>query len=244
MSEEAKEEVVEDRVPHIDTKNSKKLLRVPLTNEELLQHGADLAEAQQELDEINDELKTIKADYKMRTTAIEARAAKLGNLVRQKYDLRQVEVEITLDFDEGIVTVVRLDNDEVAEQRPMDDDEKKRELNLFPNGEEKGEGNLEPDIGHIEIHEAVKIIQGTKRANPTAIQRRMGVSSMRACLIIDKLEELKVVGAPQEDGEPREVLMDEVAIQRFLEDYPGKAEEKAVESAQEALQEDQEVAAT
>lgn len=230
MSEED-QNTTEEAVVHVDTKKTKRKLRVALTNDELLEAGDILATKQQELNELNDELKGIKDTYKAKTSAIEAEQVRVGNLLRQKYEMRDVEVEITCDYDAGIITIVRLDSGDVVESRAMNDAEKQREMELWPQGDTpSNDGNTELPVSHVEVHDAIRILQETKRASVTALQRRMGLSERRAWMVIDKLEDLKVVGPPVGEGEPREILMDETTLQRFLEDYPEAAEKKSEET--------------
>lgn len=232
----AEEDQKDEVVAHIDTKTEKRQLRFDLTDKELLDIGSEMSEAHQEVAELTSEMKAVQKDFKNKIEDIENKIEKHARLLRERYELREGEVKITLDYDAGTITVIRSDNGKEVESRKMNEAEAQRKMKLWPEGKTPSDDpNYEPPVSHVELHDAVKIIQEMKRGSITLIQRKMGLNERRAWMILDKLEELQVVGPPQEDGGNRELLMDEVSVQRFLEDYPERAEAKEVEDAQAAL---------
>ena len=117
---------------HIDIKLTTDELKVPLTNDELLKFGDDLAQAQHRFTGLDNEKKDMVSNYKAKLTSCEATISLLSNLLIQKYELRDVECERREDYDQGIITLIRLDTKEVVWQRPMSKNETQRELSLWP----------------------------------------------------------------------------------------------------------------
>lgn len=199
MSEENKQEI-----KHIDVQDKQELLKCELTPDELLNFGEELANTQQDLNELDGQLANIKNDYKAKMSAKEAEIIRLGNLIRQKYEMRQVDCKVTYDFDEGIATVHRLDTGAFVSKRPMTDSELQRELKLFP--ERSGAGAGESVTENL-ITEAVSVIRQSSRASTSLLQRRLGIGYTKAAKIMDVLEERGVISAPKENA-PREILID------------------------------------
>ncbi len=99
------------------------MLKCNLTNDELLQCGQQLADAQQTIDDVAAELDDFKAQCKSKTATAEALAARLGKLIRQRYEHRRVECEIVKDYHNEAITIVRGDTGEIVERRDMTHDE-------------------------------------------------------------------------------------------------------------------------
>lgn len=196
--------MAEEAQKHIDIQQKTEMLKCELTDAELLQFGEDLANDQAEIHDLNTQLEGIKKEYKAKTTAREANIDKLGNLLRQKYEMRDVECELTYDFDEGEVAIKRMDTGKEVSRRPMTEQELQRELKLFPEVQGAGAGET---VLEDQITEAVRLIGVSKRAASSLLQRRMGIGYTKAARIMDILEERGVVSAP--DGvNPREILID------------------------------------
>jgi hypothetical protein len=107
------------------------LLRCQLSDDEQIQSGKELADATNELTELENEKAQIVSDFKARMTAVEARVAVLGNKLRSGYEFRQVECSVTMDIPEpGQKQTVRLDTKEVVATAAMSEDEKQRKLEL------------------------------------------------------------------------------------------------------------------
>jgi hypothetical protein len=107
------------------------LLRCQISDDEQIQSGKELADATNELTELENEKAQIVSDFKARMTAVEARVAVLGNKLRSGYEFRQVECSVTMDIPEpGQKQTVRLDTKEVVSTAAMTEDEKQRKLEL------------------------------------------------------------------------------------------------------------------
>jgi hypothetical protein len=106
-------------------------LRCQLTDEEKIQAGKELAEATNELTELENDKAQIVSDFKAKTTAAEARVAVLGNKIRSGYEFRAVECSVTMNTPEaGQKQTVRLDTKEVVATVAMTEDEKQSKLEL------------------------------------------------------------------------------------------------------------------
>lgn len=105
--------------------------RCQLNDDEKIQAGKELAEATNELREIEDDKARIVSDFKAKTTASEARVAVLSNKIRSGYEFRSVECSVAFDTPEaGQKQTVRLDTKEVIATAAMTEDEKQRKLGL------------------------------------------------------------------------------------------------------------------
>jgi hypothetical protein len=122
----------------IEHRKGSKLLRVDLTQEELIAAGQEMADAQATIAAREAELesfkKQIQADIKAAESTIEAKA----ELIRQGYEVRDVKTDTTLDFDLGRTIIIRKDTGDTVEDRDMTDDERERELTLFPTEQDTG----------------------------------------------------------------------------------------------------------
>lgn len=106
----------------IRTKESR-MLKVNLTQEELLEAGQKMADAQQQLVELDNELQSFKDQIKGRVAEAEAVVSRCSSLVRQKYEHRSVPCDVTKDWNAHLVTVTRRDTMEIVENRAMTDNE-------------------------------------------------------------------------------------------------------------------------
>ena len=99
-------------------------LKCNLTNEEVLAHANSLAETIDDIAKLDDELKTMKEQMKAKITEKNAVVRVKQLLIRNKYELRDVECEVTMNWTTLKVTVKRLDSGEVVEERDMNYEEK------------------------------------------------------------------------------------------------------------------------
>jgi len=126
---------------------SKKVIRnshnrslfVDLKDEEVLAKGIELALYQEEIERISSEedklksvAKNLKADRESKTNTL----ACIAKIVMDKTEERLIECHDELDFDDDKVRTIRLDNDEVVDERTMRDSE--RQMELFPEDNKEG----------------------------------------------------------------------------------------------------------
>jgi hypothetical protein len=98
-------------------------LKVTLTQDEILQAGQKMADAQQLIVELDAEAQSFKDTQKGKVAQAEAELSRNSALVRQKYDFRRVACEIMVNHTTQRVNVYRMDLDELIEDRPMTKDE-------------------------------------------------------------------------------------------------------------------------
>lgn len=96
-----------------------RLLPVPLTDEELLKFSALLADAHQAIVELEAQLKSFKEENGSKKAFQEAAVSRLSNLIRQKYEHRQVPCTIVKNWDSQTLMVRRNDDGRVVEERKM-----------------------------------------------------------------------------------------------------------------------------
>lgn len=126
---------VKAKPPHIERKEIVKLLKCDLTEAELLQQGAVMAEAQQNGALAEQEFDSVKQQFKSKIEEQAMIAGRAGNLIRSKAEYRQVKCERILDFDKGSVREKRLDTDQPIETREMTDEERQMGLPLRIEGQ-------------------------------------------------------------------------------------------------------------
>jgi hypothetical protein len=103
-----------------------KMLRVPLTDEEVRQRGELLAKACQDLEELKGAQKEEKELMKIALQRAEGDISRLVTQVRDRAETRHVQVEMRINIGLGIVEEVRLDTGEVVRTRDATQDDKMR----------------------------------------------------------------------------------------------------------------------
>jgi len=111
-----------------------KWLRVELTEKDLLETGEKLGRRQADLGALEDSFKCVKEQFKNDITKAETDINKYGRLLRDKHEMKDVKVEQTFDYDNDLVTLVRMDTGEVVESRELNADELQTSMD-FDSGE-------------------------------------------------------------------------------------------------------------
>jgi hypothetical protein len=114
--------------PSVKTTSEHRLLKYILTDEEVRVAGDTLARNLDELEVLDDKLKEIKADFKAQIEAKEAAAKVQRNLVRNKYDYRNIPCTMVLNYTEGTVVVMRNDTEQIVIDRKMSMEEKQMDM--------------------------------------------------------------------------------------------------------------------
>ena len=114
------------KTPPVITKTDSRLLVCKLTDQELLERGETMANAQQALTEIDAELEAFKAQIKGRRSEQEGQISSMSSVIRQRYEHRRVECTITEDYGAATITVTRQDTGSEVEARKMTPDELSR----------------------------------------------------------------------------------------------------------------------
>ena len=98
-------------------------LKCILTDEELLECGQRMADANTMLGRLEREMESVKATYKAEVAEQEAIVQKNGSLIGLKFEHRDVSVGVVSDYGAETVTVIRNDTGEVVETRRMTEQE-------------------------------------------------------------------------------------------------------------------------
>lgn len=110
--------------------NVTRRLKCQLTDAELLQAGRDLADSQQQMSELDSELKEMQQQIKSKIAREETRIGEITSMIRSGYTFRQVDCEQTKDYTDGVITVYRNDTNELVETEKMSQDERQTKLKL------------------------------------------------------------------------------------------------------------------
>jgi hypothetical protein len=132
-----------------------------LTNEELAERGAKIAEAYAEQDTLDAERKNVNDGYKAKIELVEGRIRELAGVLRTKQELREVELIEEFIFATNTVRVTRADTKEVVRERAMTKNERQEELPL-----EKKNGADKPKETKAESKDAAPAPNPTEITDP------------------------------------------------------------------------------
>ncbi len=119
----------------LKTTKEKRLLACKLTDQEVYQAGQDLANAVNELHVAEQQRESTVKALKAHEAELEARITIKTILVKDKSEMRMVDCENILDYNDLRCRVTRLDTGEYILDRKMTEDEKQSSLPF------DGEGN-------------------------------------------------------------------------------------------------------
>jgi len=114
----------------IEVIKDRQFLQCKLTEDELAQAAQDLARLIDDQKAVDDEFDTIKSQFKAKLQKIDGDIGFKARLVRDKREIRSVDVEKTLDYTDCTIQVIRLDTGATIEVRKMTGDEKQLKLPL------------------------------------------------------------------------------------------------------------------
>lgn len=106
----------------------KEYLRRNFTPEEMGTLGQQMSRAHQELVHVNENLATIKADFKSRITNLENEVSNFSRQIAAGHTMDYVECVVTRDFDKKRVIIHRADTGELVRERRMTLEEQQRSL--------------------------------------------------------------------------------------------------------------------
>jgi hypothetical protein len=95
------------------------ILPVPLTDAEYKEFGILVSRANQEIAQAEDELKSVKSQYKSRIDSAEARRNEYAAIINAGHQQRQVECTLFKDFRDNTISLIRGDTGEVVRTRTM-----------------------------------------------------------------------------------------------------------------------------
>lgn len=123
-------ELLGKKKPRIEKRVYTDTLKIELTEKEIRQAADDLAQALDEMEKNEADRKSIAESFKSKITAGEAKVIELKNLVRNKYDFRDIKCEEVRNFSKGTLTVKRLDTKKIVVSRKLTGSEKQMGLEL------------------------------------------------------------------------------------------------------------------
>jgi len=107
----------------VRTEKCARYLRYNFTEWESKEIAAELAQAVLDKKGAEAELKNFKTEVTNHITIAEGKIEANSEYIRSGYKMKNVDCEIRLDYDAGMVTVVRMDTGEEIETRLMAEDE-------------------------------------------------------------------------------------------------------------------------
>lgn len=106
-------------------------LSCDLTPLEWNSRAQELSDAQKAVEEQEERKKSVTADLNADLKTAKLKLSKLARVVSTHRELRDVTVEVTYDYEIGVVYKVRTDNKEEVSRREMTDKERQQELELM-----------------------------------------------------------------------------------------------------------------
>ncbi len=108
-----------DKKEKIATKEQTEYLKCALTAKEVAVAANDLAKLLDDIHALEDQLVSIKADFKAKLEKCEADIRVSQRLVRDKYEYRNVECDVEYNYLTLMVKITRKDTAEIVEERKM-----------------------------------------------------------------------------------------------------------------------------
>lgn len=94
--------------------------RHPLDVDDFVEAGKELAAAQVEVKELEDDFKTVRDEWKARISAVEAKITSISGRISRGYDIRETKCTVLLNRpDKGKKTCVRDDTFQIVWERDM-----------------------------------------------------------------------------------------------------------------------------
>ncbi|MFH0981862.1 MAG: hypothetical protein V2A79_10015 [Planctomycetota bacterium] len=119
----------------VKTTHETRMLRVQLTQEELLEAGQKMADQMRMIESLDAEADRIKKQYQGRLAEAQATLEVARSLVQDKYEIRKVQCTVVLDYTDLKCYVTRDDTAELIVDRKLLEEEKQSSLPF--DGEEK-----------------------------------------------------------------------------------------------------------
>lgn len=111
-----------------EVKKVKELLKVDLTDKEILEISREAATAQQRKRGMEADLFGIKQKYKADLEEQENKIQKCADLVNNGAEYRDVDCELIYDWDANTKTLIRLDTKEELRQTKIEPSERQKEI--------------------------------------------------------------------------------------------------------------------
>ena len=122
------QEAVKTAELNVKTRNTTESLKCILTDDEIRRYGIAQARANAEIATAEEELQSVKSQYKSRVDAATATRNDMAKRINNGYEFRQVDCVERWDYVSNDITVRRTDTYEVVSRRTMSRDEMQRKL--------------------------------------------------------------------------------------------------------------------
>lgn len=118
------------KIPPRRVKKFKQSLKCELSESEVLMAGENMANAERNVTELQNELTAMKKQFNGRIEEQVAALGRYANLVRDKFEYRSTDCEMVFDYKQATVTTTRTDTGDMIESRPMTEDELQMEMDV------------------------------------------------------------------------------------------------------------------
>jgi hypothetical protein len=122
------QEAVKTAELNVKTRNTTESLKCILTDDEIRRYGIAQARANAEIATAEEELQSVKSQYKSRIDGATATRNDMAKRINNGYEFRPVECQERWDYGANIITVMRTDTFETVSRRTMTRDEMQRKL--------------------------------------------------------------------------------------------------------------------
>ena len=147
--EEKKERSYDGIAPKIEKVTEQ--LSTELNDVEWQNRARELADAHKATEATEENKKSIMAELNADLKVAKAKESKLANIVANRREIREVTVEVTYDYEKGVVIRKRTDSDEEISRRDMTTTE--RQSGLFDELDEAEEGVTDANDFIHSVHE-------------------------------------------------------------------------------------------
>lgn len=119
-----------EKSANVESRDVRKTLRVMLTDSEKLKYGEEMGRETQRHVDARERKKAIVAEATEVVERHRTNVERIGSILANGYEYRDVECEVQIDRDNGRTKVVRWDTGEVIEDRPINAEERQFPLPL------------------------------------------------------------------------------------------------------------------
>lgn len=134
LIEDSKEKIMKDVIQKTQEPHRVKCV---LTADEKAEAAMELANTYQAMESLAIERKTAMSEFKQRKEKLEEQIHVTSLMVKEGVAMRSVPCELQLNYSKQKATIIRLDTEEIVEEREMTDDEKQMRLEFEKNKKSK-----------------------------------------------------------------------------------------------------------
>lgn len=190
------ESITETAAPEVRTTRTRESCRHILTTDQLLEAGRQMAEAQNEVVQLEGDFKSVRDDWKARISATESRVATLSGKISRGYDMKDTECTVYMDTpEEGLKACLRNDTGERVWIRDMTDSDRQLVLRLDEEEEKKdeAEGEAAGDPSAVQIiAENVKELAEKSGIHPEQLLKALALIAEGAKSISDLQKKMRL----------------------------------------------------